>query len=222
MKKMIVNLTSRNQITIPKSLINELGFNSGDSFNLVYKDNKFILEPLNKQVIKDTVQTKPKNNNTVTKRKIVSNLVEGQKFKVKYYSDCGLVIRTKNSYLKQFCQDCKGQLLEEHKDKIYKCPYSNKLNNKDLCNNIKQNVNKLQKTIDNKINNIKNKDISKKTILNKSKTTVNPVRSNTLLRCDNCGEFFYKGFNVDKDIVCTKCFIKDFKAFLKDYNKIKE
>lgn len=261
---MKVILTSGNRITIPKSIITELNYKQGDSFELSYDEDsktfllKFIdsdqtceniqkIDSLSEEnkLKKDLESSNSIIKDTLFKRKIVSNLEEGSKFSRKVYSNCELVIRTKKSYLKKFCNECKGQLVREYNLPYEKCPYleeENRLHiNKNTCKNsiqeLNNNIEKLKNKINNKINDelkitnnheIKIQTDSKnihKDILSKTKTKfdsstiISPVKYSDINRCNNCEEYFDKGFLLNDKFYCKKC-TKE--SFLQFYNKYKK
>lgn len=218
---MIVSLTNRNQITIPRDIIRQLGYKTGQPFELQFTNNQFVLTPViqssNEKIndlnnkTKDCV-TQPSISNKFT-RKIESNLQEGQKFKVKYYSPCKLVIRTKNSYLKQFCKDCDGYLAKQYN---VVCPYKQvHIVSSITKNEAQKNLIQEQSTL------TVNKDL-KEDVNKQGKQTVELVRDAKLKKCVHCGEVDYIMYKVNNKFVCKYCFKKDFKQFYIKYLKLKE
>lgn len=131
---MRVMLTQRNQITIPKNLITELGLELGKYYELDIHEGKIELdinryydEPEEKIEEPIVIEPKVKEKNPlfVNTVKIVSNLEEGKKFSRQVLSDCKLVIRTKKAYLTKFCEICQGQLSKEYGQDKHPCPYLN-------------------------------------------------------------------------------------------------
>lgn len=210
---MIVSLTNRNQITIPRDIVRNLGYKAGQQFTLSIKNNTFVLTPIlcsNDNSIDNKQSDKSTQISNKFTRKIESNLEEGQKFKVKYYSPCKLVIRTKNSYLKQFCKDCQGYLAEQHNTN---CPYISDTvtqteKQKELPSNKKDNC------IDTSLQEI---------VQQKGKQTVEIVKDTKLKKCIHCGEVDYVMYKINNSkFVCKNCFKKDFKQFYIKYLKLKE
>lgn len=185
---MMVKIGTGRRITIPKDLLEETDFKEGDILDIQYVNNSFVLT---KPISNNTIINCPSNkeNEDTTKdnkeviqintqgknRKIVSNLDTGCFYSTKYYSECGLVIRTKRRYLKEFCSDCKGQLLKQDYVDNHKCPYvynveeetnklqqatkqeKKKVSNK-LIEQLANNANEVYKIIDNAIDNINKLD----------------------------------------------------------------
>lgn len=139
---MNITIGTGRRITIPADLFRQTNFKEGDILDLQFVDNKFILTAVQPNCVtnepntldesiseKVTVNSNKKvvfTENRFT-RKIVSNLEEGSKFSTKYYSPCELVIRTKNRYLREFCEDCKGQLLKQGYEDNGKCKYIDRI-----------------------------------------------------------------------------------------------
>ena len=135
---MRVMLTQRNQITIPRNYISELGLELGKYYELNICEGKIELDISNSFDEPAEEKIKPDTNNGDSKDKekdkdkklgnlftvqVVSNLEEGAHFSNKVYSDCGLVIRTKRAYLTKLCDACQGKLVKEHGLENHKCPY---------------------------------------------------------------------------------------------------
>lgn len=122
---MRVMLTQRNQITIPRNLIDELNLQLGKFYELEISDDKISLNISQAyDQIEDNTNVIPKIvDNTNSNIKIESNLEEGKKFSRQVYSDCGLVIRTKRSYINKFCETCQGQLAREYGVDTHPCIY---------------------------------------------------------------------------------------------------
>ena len=153
---MKVMLTQRNQITIPKNLINDLNLELGKYYELSYEDNRIILDISKNYDIDDNNFNKISSvSNASNNIKIVSNLDEGKSFSRQVYSDCKLVIRTKRSYLNKFCEVCQGQLAKENNIE-HMCPYiiqEKPIQEKpiQIIDHIKSNVQTLNKNLDSKI-----------------------------------------------------------------------
>ena len=159
---MKITLSSNNRITIPKTIINELNLTIGQQLDLIIEDGRIILsteEIHSKESIKEEdkiIETKELETNIVEEEildsnnipenrpvikttnniKIESNLTEGEKFSRKIYSECGLVIRTKNSYMNKFCEACQGELSKQYGVDKHPCKYikesQNKIENSNL------------------------------------------------------------------------------------------
>lgn len=124
---MRVMLTQRNQITIPKNMINELDLELGKFYELRFEENKIVLDiSQSYDQIEDekTIIEPMKKENITSNIKIESNLEEGKSFSRQVYSDCGLVIRTKRSYINKFCEVCQGQLAREYGIDNHPCVYN--------------------------------------------------------------------------------------------------
>ena len=170
---MEVTLGSGYRITIPKEVRDQLHLKEGIKLFMNVQDNKIILSfddvniPIKteeKEIDKPQDKVKKSNNS----RSIVSNLEEGKKFSRKVYSDCGLVIRTKRSYMNKFCEDCQGQLAYEYGVLDHPCKYINIPERieiedskpekskpvKTIMQKLTDNVKKLDKSLDKKINKI--------------------------------------------------------------------
>lgn len=162
---MRVMLTQRNQITIPKNLISELNLELGKYYELDIKNDQIVLDI--SHVYDDIEDTEVQSIKTIPSSikstiKIESNLEEGKNFSRKVYSDCGLVIRTKRSYLNKFCEACQGQLAKQYGIENHPCKYyvSNnvKSNNSNVIENIQKNINTLNTKIDQDIEMISSKE----------------------------------------------------------------
>ncbi len=130
-----------NRITIPKELCNQLKFNVGDNLFAIVQDNNLIITSdlpsdlnkesddksdnlLNSKTESSNISIRPvntENKNTSSRIVIKSNLQDKGKFKHEKYSDCNLVIRTKQKYIEAFCSVCKGQLVKD--DSSRHCRY---------------------------------------------------------------------------------------------------
>jgi hypothetical protein len=236
---MKVYLTNRNQITIPRALIKELGYKAGDIFDLSYDKETQTFQIKFVKDTNDAVEEKfnPVNNliKNQFKRKIVSNLEEGSKFSRQVYSDCKLVIRTRKSYLKSFCEECKGQLSKEYGVDKYPCPYLNKNSIEDasivqkeekaidkvdstssnILKDITSNVEKLNKKLDQDIKKLNNNSIN----IHTADTTIEQICYDGYKACTKCKEYFDKGFLLDDKFYCKKCAKEDFIEFYNTYKK---
>lgn len=171
---MEVTLGSGFRITIPREIREKLQLKEGTKLTMNIQDDKIILDfnSIIENKIPEKKEQKVKSQNESKKligvRQIVSNLEEGKNFTNKVYSDCGLVIRTKRSYMNQFCDDCQGQLALEYGVLDHPCKYINIPERieteepkkekpkpiKNIVQKLADNVKKLDKTIDTKIDKI--------------------------------------------------------------------
>lgn len=134
MKKITVGTGYR--VSLTKALCEENHISEGDSYEVIV-DNEGVItlypcKEIESNDIKEIkfeseVLKKPINKN----EEFVSNLDEGQNFYNKCYSECGLIIRTKKKYLKQYCERCRGQLLDNYTDGSYVCPYLKTIDSSD-------------------------------------------------------------------------------------------
>lgn len=164
---MKVTLTARNQITIPKEIIEKLNLQKGQVFDLIVDNGCLKLLYDAKNIKVNIAQTSSKSS-----RKIISNLKEAENYSRKVVSECGLLVRTKKSYLDNVCAECKGMLAKEYGEDKYPCRYNKSHNeltvssnsekfNSNSSSEIKEvkpviaqltdNVHKLQSTIDENI-----------------------------------------------------------------------
>ena len=168
-------LTQRNQITIPKNLISELNLELGKYYELDIKNDQIVLDishvydEIEGTEVQPIKTISPSIKSTI---KIESNLEEGKNFSRKVYSDCGLVIRTKRSYLNKFCEACQGQLAEQYGIENHPCKYcvpdnvkpdnvkpdNVKPDNSNVIENIQKNINTLNTKIDQDIEILSSKE----------------------------------------------------------------
>lgn len=244
----------RNRITIPAEIRDAINLKDSD-----YLDVKLDVE--NKNIVIDISDRdiSMSNNKKVTKtkktpkkvdekvrascKKIEANYMDADKLYKAYYSPCGLLVRTKNSYVKSACERCQGKLVKEYEDRIdVQCGYVDKKAIRDeivyeitkrvhpeienvkkqrkeemetVTNNIKEAV----KVIDKKVKKLNKKDKPKRRTADN--TTIKPIRAgkDMLLKCKECGQLVKSGFYVDKDILCKKCTVDDFKKYMKKRGK---
>ena len=244
MDKIVVTFGVGNRVVIPKTASSMLGWNTGDKLELVIENNKVYLQPVTEQSkIENKVnivkQSKPV---VVSNRKIVSNLKEGEKFKTKYYSPCKLVIRTKNRYLKEFCNDCKGLLVEDCKEKQHLCSYYNTQQTKEQSiksevettikvtkkqpvqkvtqKELKQNVEKLDNILSEHIKTLVDPNLIKE-VKKEGKNIIQAIKSeNRYFQCQNCEQIFAKGFMINNEFYCKDCTKQHFKKFLDKYKQV--
>lgn len=73
---------------------------------------------------KSTNKSTKKSTKSAKPRKIEANFEDANKLYKAYFSECGLVVRTKNRYINDFCNDCQGQLAKEWEDRVeVQCKY---------------------------------------------------------------------------------------------------
>lgn len=242
----------RNRITIPAEIRDRANLKDGDflDVNLDGKTKNIIMSILdrgesvskdkNVEKIKKTskkVDSKVKSNC----KKIEANYMDADKLYKAYYSECGLLVRTKNSYVRNACEKCQGKLAEEYEDRLdVHCSYLSKKINKEPDNSIKSkkvdlkdikkqrksdkanisnNVKKAVKVIDKKISNL-SKQVKPK-ICTSDSTTIKPIRAgkDILLKCIECGQLVKSGFLIDNNILCKECTTDDFKKYMKKRGK---
>ena len=209
-------LSKDRRISIPLNIVNEAGFIPGMPISIKVENNKIIIEKFNEQediedklneVQKDLNKSKQKEINSTkpTSKNIIikSNIEDKNKYSRPYLSECGLVVRSKTRYIREFCEVCQGQLCNT-------CKYSvNKNNKPNITKDIQQNVKILNNKIDNKI---------KQTKFHDGNTTLQPVivsNTNKLIPCECCGQLFNSGFLLNEDqFYCTECVKKDFKNYV--------
>lgn len=235
---MIGTLTDSRRVTIPREVFDQSNLPVGIKVDITFDGTRFIIEPLleadkNREVKKDffvekhKIETKKKSNNPEGKRReIVSNLEQGLKYKKQYFSECGLVIRTKNKYLKDFCKDCKGKLVDDYGVDYKKCcNYCGNRNKKqevstpkkstkdELIKAITQNAAKINKKIDKKIKDVELDD----------STVLEPVKYEDYQSCCNCRTLTQSGFLLNGMFHCKSCAVDDFKKyFIKKKGMIKK
>lgn len=244
---MIATIPDSRRITIPKQIFDQSNLPLGTKVDITFDGEKFLLTPVletnkNNEVKKDFFVEKPKiesknksNNSESKKREIVSNLEQGLSYKKQYFSKCGLVIRTKNKYLKDFCNDCKGKLVDDYNLEIEKCCNyrGNRLNQfkkvehktqtpviKDRVDTLRKtkkilidNINENKKQIEQKID----KDIEDTLDFEGSKV-LQPIWYDGYKSCTNCRTLCENGFLVNNKFYCRSCTLEDFKKY---YNKKK-
>ena len=149
MEEITVKLSTGNRLTIPKLVCEQLNLLQGDTLYLKIENNNIVLckdkvttnnvlenspsqqltsrliDTCNDQKVEiSTVSESIKNQKTVSKFK--PNLEDLGKYEHQKLSDCGLVVKTKTKYIKAFCDNCKGQLLDNYPEYGKKpCTYKN-------------------------------------------------------------------------------------------------
>lgn len=174
---MKVTLTSRNQITIPKDLIKSLNIKPGQIFDLIVDDEGIKLNYAT-ELNESSAQIKVSSKSSL---KIVSNIEESKNYSRRVISECGLLVRTKKSYLDRVCSECRGMLAKQYGESNHPCKYnisntdkndSKNDNDNNICSStkiktqdtnqkinktenvlidLKSNIEKLQRNIDNDI-----------------------------------------------------------------------
>lgn len=242
----------RNRITIPSEIRDAINLKDGEYLDVkldVCTKNIVISisgrsEPILEDKRVEKVKKTPKKVDAKVKsncKKIEANYMNADKLYKAYYSECGLLVRTKNSYVKNACEKCQGKLAKEYEDRIdVHCSYLSNKANTELDNPIKQekskvenikkqrkvekenlsnNIKKAVEVIDKKVNKLNNQVEPKR--CTSDDTTIKPIRvgRDTLLKCKECGQLVKSGFLVDKDILCRECTIEDFKKYMKRRGK---
>ena len=210
---MKVKFGTGSRITIPKEIVNEYNLKEGEYLELRIINNKLELsrgitdiennkEDVNKK--ENSIKNNITSNLNIVKSKIEikSNIDEKDKYAKPILSDCGQVVRSKRKYLKEFCEVCKGQLSADSA-----CPY-NVQSPKKLAQEINKKVELLNKKLDEKI---------EKTTMRSKDTTIQPIATKDLQRCNKCHSLVFKGFLVDDTFLCTQCTCEDFREFYKTY-----
>ena len=214
---MQIKLGTGNRITLPKDICNQLNLEIGQQLELEIVDDQIIIssnkieKPVNKEIVKPKIEKhiEQKDNKVDSKIIIKSNLEDAIKYVDPKFSECGLVVRSKRRYLRDFCNVCKGQLT--HKNCIYfkEEENNNIINVKTVKNEIFENIAKLQKQLDKKQSNLKSN--------RSSTTTLRPIQYDKAKKCENCDTKVTKGFLIDDDFMCTSCACEDFKKYLIKY-----
>jgi len=177
---MEITLGSGYRITIPREIRDELQLKECSKLYMSIQNGNIIISTSNIEIepqkteeninIKETKEIEKEENQPkrqIGVRQIVSNLEEGKNFSKKIYSDCGLVIRTKHSYMDKFCEDCQGKLAYEYGVLDHPCKYINIPERveieepkkeekpvKSIIKKLSENVKKLDQKIDKKIDTI--------------------------------------------------------------------
>lgn len=211
---MQVKFSSTNRITIPRDVIEELKLEPGMILDLEVVDSLIVMKVKDSKIYKnDKMQQETENNNQEIEvkkpknMKIVSNLKEAENFYRKCYSSCGLVVRTKNSYVDKFCEQCKGELLDDFEGE-YNCPYAN--------DNLKK------KPIVQKINKQQKVQPSETFKIESNKTIKFVWLDKNFLSCVKCKELHNSGVLLNGKFNCYSCAKTDFIKYFKEYKKIGE
>lgn len=242
----------RNRITIPSEIRDAINLKDGEYLDVnldVFTKNIVIsvsdrCEPTLEDKKVEKVKKTPKKVDAKVKsncKKIEANYMDADKLYKAYYSECGLLVRTKNSYVKNACEKCQGKLAKEYEDRLdVHCSYLSKKVSTELDKPVKQekvkiedikkqrkteretissNIKKAVKVIDKKVSKLDNQDKPKR--CTSDSTTIKPIRADkdTLLKCKECGQLVRSGFLVDKDILCKECTTEDFKKYMKRRGK---
>ena len=210
---MQVKFSSTNRITIPRDVMEKLKLKPGMILDLDVIDSLIVMKVKDEKLNNDMLQEKEINDSQMSdpKRpknmKIVSNLEEAENFYRKCYSSCGLVVRTKNSYVDKFCEQCRGELLNDYEGE-YNCPYVN--------GTVKRKP-KAQKA------NKQHKTVPSETFKKESSKTIKFVwLDKNYLSCVNCKELHNSGVLLNGKFNCYSCAKKDFQKFFEEYKKIGE
>lgn len=116
---------SKFRLTIPQEMREKAGLEKDGYIDINYDENTNSIIIKNPCDIKDVVPIKPEKKIKVKsaqpqkhkKNVIEANFMDADKLYKAYYSECGLVVRTKNKYINTFCDRCQGQLAREWEDK---------------------------------------------------------------------------------------------------------
>ena len=120
---------SSNKITIPKEIRDKAGIVKNCEVDISYdEETNSVIISLQKDEIKKVEKVKNVEKVVTPKkqskgRKIVANYQDAEKLYRTSFSDCGLVVRTKQRYIDDFCKDCRGQLAKEN-SKMQVDPYN--------------------------------------------------------------------------------------------------
>lgn len=181
-------------------------------------------------------RTKEDKSN-ISRRKIEANFMDADKLYKAYYSECGLVAKTKTRYVNDFCNECQGRLAKEWEDRVeVKCSRMidnvkentiNKIkeNRKKELDNISNSIKEANKVLDVKINEIKKskrgRKPKQKIVTDLDNTTIQPVniQENKYAKCVKCRQFFKSGFLLNDKFVCKECTKSDFKEYMKKRSK---
>lgn len=144
------------RMTIPQEIRSKANIDGNGYIDISFDDNtgniviSSKLKPDTEKVAikketkkKEPKKTEPKkeakkSKKTTKPKKIEANFMDADKLYKAYYSECGLVVRTKNKYLNAFCEQCQGQLAREWEDRVEAhCKY--------LTNNFQDVVEKIDK-----------------------------------------------------------------------------
>lgn len=238
---MNVTFGSGNRIVIPKEIRDSLNLQVGTLLDISIKDGNIVLSTSNTGEQKDISTDTKKDIESINKVsyvggiKIASNLEEGSKYSSKYYSPCKLVIRTKNSYLRKFCDRCKGLLTKQYNLDESVCPYISKctddgVKQDERVESTKTSTVEEQKSTIAKIPEVVKKPDSKtlkqkqaELLIKEGRKSITPISSNrNHFKCKECGEFYEQGFLVNDVFYCKGCTVKNFKKYFIKLKKFKE
>lgn len=254
----------RNRITIPAEVREKAKIQDGEYLDIYYNEklNSIVIdldkrhfdtkEVLDKWAEKcelkpdKSKKKEPKKPSVNNRNKIEANYMDADKLYKAYYSECGLLVRTKNSYVKSACERCQGKLAEEYEDRLdVHCSYISKRidDNKDKSKNdykteikfddiedikkkrksdikeISNKIKKATKVIDKKVNRLNNQDKPKRCTTDNTLIRPFMAEDNKYLKCNECGQYVERGFLVDDDFLCKKCTTEDFKKYMKRRGK---
>lgn len=220
----------KRRVTIPLKLFEQSGLKEGDCANIYLEDGKLIItkETVKTQITSNVsslpkaVKTEPgkskADKNEGSSIIIKSNIEDLNKYVKSIVSECGLVVRSKRKYLNQFCEVCKGKLVEnnENCNCIYKKnelkeKQEQQIQQKDIVTQIKTNTEKLKEKIDKNI-----KSFSTGNVCFKDDTVIEPISYGCKLQpCTNCSQYFTKGFLLNDDFYCKNCTKENFIEYMK-------
>lgn len=128
---------SKFRLTIPQGMREKVGLSKDGYIDINYDETTNSIIIRNPDNVKEVVNTKPeKKEKKVRKAKstqphkpkkniIEANFMDADKLYKAYYSECGLVVRTKTKYVNSFCEKCQGQLAKEWEDRAdVKCRFN--------------------------------------------------------------------------------------------------
>lgn len=101
----------RHRITIPAEIRNAANIQDGDYLDIEYDTKNNMIQIKLKQI--ELKQKKP----AATNKKIEANFMDASNLYHQCFSECGLLVRTKNSYVRNACERCRGKLAEEWSDR---------------------------------------------------------------------------------------------------------
>lgn len=236
----------RHRITIPTEIRNRANILDGEYLDIDLDENTGIITIKRESNVDNKVkspqsETKVTKNSNIdsksrkpaaaTNKKIEANFMDADKLYNKCFSECGLLVRTKRSYVRNACEKCKGKLAEDWSDRVeihcsyLENKYKDRLNEQDDCrestninsirkqakkdiDDLSSNIKKAVKSIDNQINDLKDpvSKIGRVKITNrKSKSS----KKNNLYEDTIIEPIAYK----DESVRCTKCGLYYSKGF---------
>lgn len=204
--------------------------------NIIIKNYTDLLD--SKEDLKENVTADVKKESTCKKRrKIEANFMDADKLYKAYFSECGLVAKTKTKYVNDFCNECNGQLAREWEDKaevkcsrLVKKPSCVKCNEdvdideirkkrKEDLKAISESIKIADSVLDVKISELHTqKKRDRKPKKDRGDTMIRPIRfeNNTCMKCSMCGQYYKSGFLLDDKFSCSDCAKEDFKEYIRE------